>query len=89
MPISGLVIVLDGNDGESGAAVESIRANSFFTIPAGRTARRVPAVLDTMTESESRAQIDWARGLPGVAMVEVAYVNFQDTSQKERIGHGS
>jgi hypothetical protein len=88
MPISGLVIVLDGNDGVSSAAVESIRANSLFTIPTGPTANRVPAVLDTMTESESRAQIDWVRGLPGVAMVEVAYVNFQDTPQKEPIGHG-
>ena len=42
-----------------------------------------------MTESESRAQIDWARDLPGVALVEVAYVDFSDTQEKERIGHGS
>jgi hypothetical protein len=88
MPISGLVIVLDGDDAASSAAVESIRANAFFTVAPGHTASRVPAVLETMTESESRAQFDWARDLPGVAMVEVAYVDFGGTQEKERIGHG-
>ncbi len=81
MPISGLVIVLNGDDAASSAAVELIRANSFFTVPPGHTASRVPAVLETMTESESRAQIDWARDLPGVAIVEVAYVHFSDTQE--------
>jgi hypothetical protein len=88
MPISGLVIVLDGSDAERGA-IESIRANPFFTVPPEHGPDRVPTVLETATESESRAQIDWAQSLPGVAMVEVAYVNFSDTQPKERIGNGT
>ncbi len=88
MPISGLVIVLNGDDEASSAAVESIHGNRCFTVATGVTAGRIPVVLETTGESESRAQIDWARDLPGVAMVEVAYVNFQDTHGKERIGHG-
>ena len=88
MPISGLVIVLHGDGGTSIDAVESIRANTFFTVSTPVTAGRIPAVLETTSESESRAQIDWARDLPGVAMVEVAYVDFSDTQEKERTGHG-
>lgn len=76
MPISGLVIVLDGRDAASDAAVNSIRADRSFTVPAGDTTDRVPVVLETATDAQSRARIDWVRDLPGVAIVEVAYVNF-------------
>lgn len=88
MPISGLVIRLDGDDDATRAAVVSMRENPCFTIPAELHTERVPAVLETVTDSESRAQIDWAQRLPGVAMVEVAYVNFTDTQPKERIDNG-
>ena len=94
MPISGLVIVLEGRDAASDAAVSSIRVNPSFTISAGDTTGRVPVVLETATDAQSRAQIAWVRDLPGVAMVEVAYVNFagemDDGSgqHKERSRHG-
>ncbi|MEE8459747.1 MAG: hypothetical protein V3S08_07730 [Phycisphaerales bacterium] len=89
MPISGLVIRLDGDDDATRAAVVSMRENPFFTVAAERHTDRVPAVLETATESESRAQIDWAQSLPGVAMVEVAYVNFTDVQHSERNDNGA
>lgn len=89
MPISGLVIVLNVDDDAAPEAVESIRANPCFSVAATRPAGRVPAVLETATDSESRAQIEWARSVPGVAMVEVAAVFFTDTQPRERNGHGS
>ncbi len=94
MPISGLVIVLGGHDASSDAAVNSIRVNPSFTISAGETTDRVPVVLETATDAQSRAQIAWVRDLPGVAMVEVAYVNFAGATasgpgqHKERPRHG-
>ena len=88
MPISGLVIVLDGDDAATQAAVESIRANSYFTLGEDYVTARVAAVLETESNFESREQIDWARRLQGVAMVEVAYVHFADTQPQERICNG-
>ena len=94
MPISGLIIVLEDRDAASDAAVNSIRVNPSFTISPGDTTNRVPVVLETATDAQSRAQIAWVRDLPGVAMVEVAYVNFAgemtDVSgqHEERPGHG-
>lgn len=82
MPVSGLVIVLSGSDAQRGV-IESIRANPFFTVPTEHGATRVPVVLETGNDSESREQIEWAQSLPGVAMVEVAAVFFTDTQPRE------
>ncbi len=92
MPVTGLVIVLDGRSGEGPASLESIRGNERFTVGTGPAGPRVPVVLETSSDGESRRQIDWLKELPGVAMVEVAYVHFADVAggnaDKEHTGHG-
>ena len=78
MPISGLVIVLDGRAREARAAVDMICANDRFTVGRAEAGCRVPAVLETASDEESRRQLAWVEAMPGVAMVEVAYVDLSD-----------
>ncbi len=94
MPISGLVIVLDGRAEEARTAIDTICANDRLTVGRAEAGDRVPVVLETESHEESREQLAWIEALPGVAMVEVAYVDLSDlggtpTVRKERANDGS
>jgi nitrate reductase NapAB chaperone NapD len=78
MPTSGLVLVLsDGADAD--AALGALRGDDRFTIGERAAAGRVPVVLETRSERDGRDAIAWLERLPGVLMVEVAFVDFGDT----------
>ena len=77
MPISGLVIDLDGHAGAAEAALHAVRADRRFTL-GDEAAERVPVVLETESHRESRVCLEWLEGLPGVTLVQVAYVDQSD-----------
>ena len=86
--ISTCLAVIDARE----AAVESIRMNTRFTVGDGGTAHRIPVVLETASDKESRDQLRWAESLEGVAKVEVAFVEVCDVTGHDRkpgsISHG-
>lgn len=80
MPISGLVVTLLDEPFAREASLAAMREHPFLDI--GEIAEgRVPVVVDTLDENEDRLVWEWLHSLPGVALVVVAFISFDDDSQ--------
>lgn len=76
MPISGLVITLAEDPPWRTAALAALRDHPAIEV-GEPTANRVPVVVDTADEEEDRRLWEWLHALPGVVLVVVAFIHFE------------
>lgn len=80
MPVSGLVITFSSDTADHSAVLEQLAREP--TIELGDACGpKLPIVVDTDTREQDRTIWNWVRDLPGVAMVDVAFVGFEDESE--------
>lgn len=75
MPISGLILTLNADAELAAQAVASLSTRAEF-MPGERNARWLPVAMEARDDAASRDLHDWLNALPGVAFVDVVYVNF-------------
>ena len=77
MPISGLVVTLSPDPQVREAACAAMRAHPALEL--GELLRgRAPVVVESSDENEDRLVWEWLHALPGVEMVVVAFIHFDD-----------
>ena len=76
MPVSGLVVSLSQESEARAAAIEALGRETQLTL-GELEANRLAVVLDTPSSQEDRRVWDWLNTLPGVSLVEVAFVGFE------------
>lgn len=77
MPISGLVVTLTDDLALQEAALAAMRKDPALEL-GERRYNQVPLVIETVGDEEDRLIWEWLYKLPGVAMVVVAFVHFDD-----------
>jgi hypothetical protein len=80
MPVSGLVVTLREDPVSRGEALGRIHGDRRFTmgVCAGN---RLALVMDTNSNAEDRQLLDWLVSLMGVALVEVAFIGFEQAER--------
>lgn len=79
MPISGLVVTLVDDLSAREVTLASLRNHPALEV--GEFASgRVPVVVESLDEDEDRLIWEWLHSLPGVMLVVVAFISFDDTS---------
>lgn len=82
MPVSGLVITFSSHAVDHQESVKLL--SNEPTIEIGETnGPKMAIVLDTETRDRDREIFQWIRDLPGVAMVDVAFVGFEQSASLE------
>jgi hypothetical protein len=82
MPISGLVVTLTDDFAQQEAALLAMRKHPALEL-GERRHNQVPLVVETVGDEEDRLMWEWLSALPGVAMVVVAFVHFDDDRSVE------
>jgi hypothetical protein len=77
MPISGLVVTLADNPVLQQAALAAMREHPALEL-GERRCNQVALVVESACEEEDRLIWEWLHALPGVAMVVVAFIHFDD-----------
>jgi hypothetical protein len=77
MPISGLVVTLTDNPVLQQAALAAMRDNPALEL-GERRYNQIALVVESAGEEEDRLIWEWLHALPGVAMVVVAFIHFDD-----------
>jgi hypothetical protein len=77
MPISGLVVTLAEDQAAQDAAVAAMSAHPAIEIGT-RSFNQMPVVVETVDEEQDRLIWEWLHALPGVVMVVVALIHFDD-----------
>lgn len=78
MPISGLVVTLSEDTQRRAAALAELRRHDAIEV--GEVAgERVPIVVTSADSDEDRRIWDWLSALPGVLLVSVAYIHFEES----------
>ena len=77
MPISGLVVTLSDNPVLQQAALAAMREHPALEL-GERTRNQIALVAESACEQEDRLIWEWLHALPGVAMVVVAFIHFDD-----------
>lgn len=80
MPVSGLVITFSSNTADHGEVLEQLADEPAIEV-GDVCGAKVAIVVDTDTREQDRKIWNWVRDLPGVAMVDVAFVGFDDESK--------
>ncbi len=78
MPVSGLVITFSSDIADHGKIVEQLSVEPGIEI-GDAVGPKLAIVVDTDTRDRDREIWQWVRDLPGVAMVDVAFVGFEET----------
>jgi hypothetical protein len=81
MPISGLVVTLADDSAAREVSLAAMREHPALEI-GELNCGRVPVVVDSADEMEDRLVWDWLHSLPGVALVVVAFISFDDESSR-------
>jgi hypothetical protein len=77
MPISGLVVTLVDDRQSQLRALDIL--NQYPAIDVGEPSLgRVPIVVETSDADEDRLVWEWLHAIPGVAVVVVAFIHFDD-----------
>lgn len=79
MPVSGLVITFSSDVADHGEIMEQLAAESAIELGTA-CGPRLAVVVDTPSRDHDRTIWDWVRDLPGVAVVDVAFVGFEEQS---------
>jgi nitrate reductase NapAB chaperone NapD len=85
MPISGLVVVC--RQAAAADVLRALRCRAGVTVGPIDTPERIPVILETETDRSHRVSLRELRELPGVANIELAYVDYRDdpTTQAEGV----
>lgn len=78
VPISGLVITLDGSPEDDDQTIAHLKAESAIEIGV-RSGHKCAIVIDSPSKDADQKLFTWVRDLPGVADVQVAFVGFDDS----------
>ena len=78
MPISGLVLTVAPSELEPIARTLAEDPRFDAGPPCGP---RLPVVVETGGVAEDRAALEWLEALPGVTMVELAWLDFSDIEE--------
>lgn len=79
MPISGLVVTLADDPSAREVCLAALRDHPALETGA-LAGGRIPVVVDSSDEDEDRLIWEWLHLLPGVLLVVVAYISFDDDS---------
>jgi hypothetical protein len=77
MPISGLVVTLTDNPVLQQAALAAMREHPALEL-GERSCNQFALVVESAGEEEDRLIWEWLHALPGVAMVVIAFIHFDD-----------
>jgi hypothetical protein len=88
MPISGLVVTLSDDAALQRAALAGLREHPALEL-GERSINQVPVVVESAGEEEDRLIWEWLHALPGVAMVVVAFIHFDEDSADGAVSHSS
>jgi len=80
VPVSGLVITFSSDTADHGKVLEQLAGEPAIEVGEA-CGPKLPIVVDTDTREQDRTIWHWVRDLPGVAMVDVAFVAFDDESE--------
>ena len=79
MWISSFVVTLPESVEAADSICSALESIESFTL-GERSGRRLPVVLEAADGSTARHWHEWIENLPGVILVEVAFVSFDETS---------
>ena len=88
MPVSGLVVSLSQEPQLRAEALDAISREAKITL-GEREGNRLAIVLDTDSSQEDRHIWDWLHSLPGIALLEVAFVGFDQPADRLQRQHGA
>jgi len=77
MPISGLVVTLSDDAVLQRAALDAMRHHPALEL-GERSIHQIPVVVESASEEEDRLIWEWLHTLPGVALVVVAFIHFDE-----------
>jgi hypothetical protein len=77
MPVSGLVVSLCQEPQARAEAIEAIGREPRITMGT-QEGNRLAVVLDTDSSQQDQQIWQWLRSLPGVSLLEVAFVGFEE-----------
>lgn len=84
MPVSGLVLTIDVSLTKRGEAYAALDADARFT-RGPEQGPRLPVVCETDTVDGHTEALERLEDLPGVLMVELAYSDFSDVDEIDRL----
>ena len=79
MPISGLVVVLDGPSGPHDETISKLSAHPAVEV-GDVSANRAAIVVESKSKRDDQEVWNWVQGLPGVTDIQIAFVGFDDES---------
>ncbi len=79
MITSGLILTLSHDPALADQALTALRVRPEFT-PGERSDRWLPLALEAHDETARRDLHDWLERLPGIELVEVVQVNFEEVN---------
>lgn len=82
MPISGLIVTLTDDLPQQEAALSAMRKHPALELGQPRY-NQVPLVVESVDDEEDRLIWEWLYALPGVTMVVVAFIHFDDDGNIE------
>ncbi len=88
MPISGLVVILHEDEPLREEAIRAIKQDPRLAVGPARS-NRLALVVDTPSSHEDREVWDRLQSLPGVALVELAFVGFEPSEPSGSAGSAS
>ncbi len=83
MPVVGLVVNLAFESRAADLTLRKMTDAACLTLGPAPEPGRIPVVLETETDAESRQQLRWLNDLPGVIEVQVVTADFSDLSPLE------
>jgi nitrate reductase NapAB chaperone NapD len=86
VPVSGLVITFSSDIAHHGETMEQLAGEPAIEI-GDAVGPKLAIVVDSDTRDHDREIWNWVRNLPGIAMVDVAFVGFEETETSTDIGN--
>ena len=80
MPVSGLIINFSPDVHLRQATLDALRSHPAIQVGEA-TDHRLPIVVETTDSDESALMWEWLHSLPGVSLIDLAYLHFEDREE--------
>ena len=77
MPISGLIVHFCSDSKPTQATLQQLRDHPQIQVGTA-AGDRLPIVIDTVDAEDSSRMWEWLHSLPGISVIDVAYLHFED-----------